>query len=144
MTVTADTSLLSIGEVAARAGLRTSALRYYEAEGLLPADARVGGRRRYAPEAVERLALIRFCQALGFSLTEIRAILEPPRGRAQKARWRGLVDGKLDDLAGVVGRAEAMMAILRASRDCDCIDVQECAARASATMAGCDGANADR
>jgi MerR family transcriptional regulator, redox-sensitive transcriptional activator SoxR len=142
--VTAATSLLSIGEVAARTGLRTSALRYYEAEGLLPADARIGGRRRYAPEAVERLRMIRFCQALGFSLTEIRAILEPPRGPAQKARWRGLVDTKLDDLAGVVGRAEAMMAILRMSRDCDCIDVQECAARASATMGPRGGADADR
>jgi MerR family redox-sensitive transcriptional activator SoxR len=124
-----STDTLSIGEVAARAGLRTSALRYYEAEGLLPAAARVGGRRRYGPDAVERLTLIRFCQALGFSLAEIRAILEPPRGRAQKARWRGLVDAKLTDLEGVVGRARAMMAILRASRDCDCIDVQECAAR---------------
>lgn len=142
--MTADTSLLSIGEVAARAGLRTSALRYYEAEGLLPADARVGGRRRYLPEAVERLTLIRFCQALGFSLAEIAAILEPPRGRAQKARWRGLVDAKLADLAGAVDRAEAMMAILRTSRDCDCVDVQECAARASATMTDGDGADADR
>jgi MerR family transcriptional regulator, redox-sensitive transcriptional activator SoxR len=142
--VTADTSLLSIGEVAARAGLRTSALRYYEAEGLLPADARVGGRRRYAPEAVERLTLIRFCQALGFTLDEIRAILAPPRGPAQKARWRGLVDAKLADLAGAVERAEAMMAILRTSRECDCIDVQECAARASATMGPRDGADADR
>jgi MerR family redox-sensitive transcriptional activator SoxR len=142
--VTLDTSLLSIGEVAERAGVRTSALRYYEAEGLLAADARVGGRRRYAPEAVQRLALIRFCQALGFSLTEIRAILEPPRGRAQKVRWRGLVDAKLAELAEAVERAEAMMAILRTSRDCDCIDVQECAARASATMGPCDGADADR
>ena len=141
--MTADTSLLSIGEVATRAGLRTSALRYYEAEGLLPADARVGGRRRYAPEAVGRLTLIRFCQALCFSLDEIRTILEPPRGRAQKTAWRGLVDAKLADLEGVVDRAEAMMAILRTSRDCDCVDVQECAARASATMAGC-GADADR
>jgi MerR family transcriptional regulator, redox-sensitive transcriptional activator SoxR len=142
--VTVDTCLLSIGEVAERAGVRTSALRYYEAEGLLPAVARVGGRRRYAPEAVERLALIRFCQALGFSLAEVRAILDPPRGRAQKARWRGLVDAKLTELARAVERAEAMMAILRTSRDCDCIDVQECAARASATMEPCDGADADR
>jgi MerR family transcriptional regulator, redox-sensitive transcriptional activator SoxR len=142
--VTADTSLLSIGELADRAGLRTSALRYYEAEGLLPAAARVGGRRRYAPEAVERLTLIRFCRRLGFSLAEIRAILEPPRGRAQKLRWRGLVDAKLAELAGAVERAEAMMAILRMSRDCDCIDVGECAGRASATMLGGDGADADR
>ncbi|HEY3765682.1 MAG TPA: MerR family transcriptional regulator, partial [Gaiellales bacterium] len=70
-----DTQLLSIGEVAARAGVRTSALRYYEDEGLLAPVARVGGRRRYTAAAIERLTLIRFCQGLGFSLAEIRTIL---------------------------------------------------------------------
>lgn len=142
--VSVDTQLLSIGEVAARAGVRTSALRYYEDEGLLAPVARVGGRRRYTAAAIERLTLIRFCQGLGFSLAEIRTILAPPRGRAQKQRWRELVDAKVSELSGVVARAEAMMAILAVSRDCDCIDVQECAERASATMTACDGARTDR
>jgi MerR family redox-sensitive transcriptional activator SoxR len=136
--------LLSIGEVAARAGMRTSALRYYEEEGLILPDARVGGRRRYGASAVEQLTVIRFCQALGFSLAEIRGILAPPRGKAQKARWRQLVDAKISELDGVVRRAEAMTAILRMSRDCDCIDVQECATRASVCMGGGGGERPDR
>lgn len=136
--------LLSIGEVAGRAGVRTSALRYYEDEGLIAPETRVGGRRRYGAAAVERLAVIRFCQALGFSLAEIRGILAPPRGKAQKARWRELVDAKIAELDGAVQRAEAMTAILVASRDCDCIDVQECATRASACMGGEGGERPDR
>lgn len=126
--------LLSIGDVAARASVRTSTLRYYEDEGLITPEARVGGRRRYRSDAVEQLTVIRFCQALGFSLAEIRAVLEPPRGKAQKQRWRALVDGKLAELGGVIARAEAMAAILRTSRDCACVDVRECAVRCSPLM----------
>jgi MerR family transcriptional regulator, redox-sensitive transcriptional activator SoxR len=123
--------LLSIGDVAARAGVRTSTLRYYEEEGLITPDRRVGGQRRFRSEAVEQLTVIRFCRALGFSLAEIRDMLAPPRGRAQKQRWRELVDSKLAELGGVIARAEAMAAILRASRDCACVDVRECAVRCS-------------
>ena len=123
--------LLTIGEVARRAGVRTSTLRYYDDEGLVVPSARVAGRRRYGPVAVEQLATIRFCRALGFTLGEIRAILAAPRGKAQKARWRGLVDAKIAELDAVVARAGAMADVLRVSRDCDCIDVSECATRAA-------------
>src|SRR6185437_4538008 len=90
------------------AGVRTSTLRYYDEEGLVVPSARVGGRRRYGPLAVEQLATIRFCREVGFTLDEIRVILAAPRGEAQKARWRGLVDAKIAELDGVVARARAM------------------------------------
>jgi DNA-binding transcriptional MerR regulator len=134
--------LLTIGDVAARAGVRTSTLRYYEQEGLMTPAERVSGQRRYSGEAVEQLTVIRFCQALGFSLGEIRDILAPPRGRAQKQRWRGLVDAKLVELGEVVARAEAMAAMLRTSRDCECVDVRECAARCTPLVIG-DGQRPD-
>jgi DNA-binding transcriptional MerR regulator len=142
--MTADTSPLSIGEVARRAGVATSTLRYYDQEGLVAPAARVGGRRRYGPAALEQLATIRFCRALGFTLDEIRTILAAPRGRAQKARWRGLVDAKIAELDAVVARAGAMAAVLRTSRDCDCVDVAECAARASACQDGPGGTDPGR
>jgi MerR family redox-sensitive transcriptional activator SoxR len=123
--------LLSIGEVAARAGVRTSALRYYEDEGLLDPAVRESGRRRYDESAVERLTVIRFCQRLGFTLNEIRELLTPPRGREQKERWRGFVDAKLEELEETVERTRTMQAVLRVSRDCDCLDLTECAARCS-------------
>ncbi len=58
---------LTIGEVARRAGVRTSTLRYYESIGLLPAARRVNGRRRYAPAALRMLAVIHLAQQAGFS-----------------------------------------------------------------------------
>jgi MerR family transcriptional regulator, redox-sensitive transcriptional activator SoxR len=123
--------LLSIGEVAERAGVRTSALRYYEDEGLLEPAARIGGRRHYDESAVERLTVIQFCQRLGFTLGEIRELLTPPRGKAQKERWRGFVDAKLEELDAAATRVRTMQSILRISRDCDCVDLGECAARCS-------------
>lgn len=140
----AEASLLTIGEVARQAGVATSTLRYYDEEGLVAPAARVGGRRRYGPAAVEQLATIRFCRALGFTLDEIRTILAAPRGRAQKAHWRGLVDAKIAELDAVVARAGAMAAVLRASRDCDCVDVAECAARVSECEGGAGGPGPDR
>jgi DNA-binding transcriptional MerR regulator len=121
--------LLSIGEVAEGAGVRTSALRYYEEEGLLAPTARVSGRRQYDESAVEQLAVIQFCRRLGFTLGEIRELLAEPRGRVEKERWRGFVDAKLAELEEAVARTQTMQAILQVSRDCDCLDLSECAAR---------------
>ena len=135
-------SLLTIGQVARRAGVRTSTLRYYDDEGLVVPSARVGGRRRYGPVAVEQVATIRFCRAVGFTLDEIRVILAAPRGKAQKARWRGLVDAKIAELDAVVARAGAMAEVLRVSRDCDCVDVSECASKA-ARCGEADGSRQD-
>jgi MerR family redox-sensitive transcriptional activator SoxR len=120
--------LLTIGDLAARAGVRTSTLRYYEDEGLLVPAGRVGGQRRYDAGAVEVLTVIRFCRALGFSLDEIRTLLTVPRGERKKTRWRGLVDEKLAETDAAIARAEAMKALLQVSRDCDCVDLEQCAA----------------
>ena len=119
--------MLTIGELADRAQVRTSALRYYETEGLLVPATRVSGQRRYDEAAVEKLAVIRFCQELGFTLAEIRLLLTEPRGERQKARWRSLVDAKVAELDETAARVRAMKRVLATSRDCDCVDVHQCA-----------------
>jgi MerR family redox-sensitive transcriptional activator SoxR len=116
-----------IGEVAERAGLRTSALRYYEQAGLLEPVTRINGQRRYDESALERLTVIQFCQQLGFTLAEIRLLLTEPRGAKQKELWRGFVDTKVSELDEAAARVRAMKKLLLTSRDCDCVDVQECA-----------------
>lgn len=69
--------MLTIGELARQVGVRTSALRYYEAEGLLQPDGRSeAGYRLYAPEAIQTLRLIQRAQRLGFSLTDIKTLLD--------------------------------------------------------------------
>jgi MerR family redox-sensitive transcriptional activator SoxR len=125
--------LLTIGETASRAGVRTSALRYYEETGLVKPAKRIGGQRRYDPSAVDRLAVIRFCQSLGFTLSEVGELLTPPRGDAQKRRWRRLVDAKVEELDEVLASTRAMKRVLLSSRDCDCVDIEECAAICSSS-----------
>jgi DNA-binding transcriptional MerR regulator len=120
--------LLTIGELAARAGVRTSTLRYYEDEDLLRPAARVSGQRRYDAGAIETLTVIRFCRTLGFSLDEIRTLLTEPRGTRKRAHWRGFVDAKLAELDDAIARMNAMKSLLRTSRDCDCVDLEQCAA----------------
>jgi len=120
--------LLTIGELAERGGVRTSTLRYYEDEGLLRPAARESGQRRYDESAVELLTVIRFCRALGFSLGEIRTLLSEPRTTRKRTQWTSLVDEKLAELDESIARSKAMKKILQTSRDCECVDLEQCAA----------------
>ncbi len=120
-------SAMSIGDVAAATGLQPSAIRYYEDAGILPKPDRVSGRRRYDPDTIDRLTLIRFCSRLGMRLADIKALLSTPRGSLAKAQWRRLVDGKLDEIAGLIESARGVERVLRASRDCDCVTLESCA-----------------
>ncbi|HJR24724.1 MAG TPA: MerR family transcriptional regulator [Acidimicrobiales bacterium] len=71
-----DDALLTIGEVARRAGVATSTVRYYERRGLLEADGRQSGHRRYRPEGLRRLVFIGMLQDAGLSLDDIAGVLE--------------------------------------------------------------------
>lgn len=93
---------LTIGEVARRTGVRTSALRYYEEAGVVPAPQRVNGRRAYEPETVRIVEVLRFAQQAGFTLNEIRTLFhgfraETPLGE----RWAALARSKLEELDGL-------------------------------------------
>ena len=75
---------LDIGEVARRTGVSASALRYYEARGLIRSSGRRGLRRLFDPAVLERLGLIALGQAAGFSLDEIATIFAPGRPRINR------------------------------------------------------------
>ncbi len=121
---------LTITEVARRSGLRPSALRYYEDVGLLSAPVRVGGRRRYDADVLERLAVIRLAQAAGFTVAETRTFLHgfapatPP-----PVRWQELAAAKLPEVEALIARARAMKEILEAGLRCECLALEECARR---------------
>ena len=83
-----DVSSLTIGELARRAGIATSAIRYYERRGLLVADERRSGQRRYREESLRRLVFIGMLQDAGLSLDDIEGIL----GAADVDEWN--VDGR--------------------------------------------------
>ncbi|HEX7119731.1 MAG TPA: MerR family transcriptional regulator [Longimicrobiales bacterium] len=118
---------LTIGEVSRRTGLRTSALRYYEAEGILPAPRRVNGRRRYDSSIIPMVALLQFAKHAGFTLSEIRKLfhgfsVETPLGE----RWRSLARAKLEELDQLINRATRMKHAIELGRRCGCARVEEC------------------
>ncbi len=121
-----DERSLSIGEVAARVGLRTSTLRYYEEAGVLRPAKRVGGKRRYPPEVVGLLLLVRFCQRLGFSLAEVRELVGETQDSKPKVRWRRLVDAKIAEVDGLIEKAKAVRRVLEESRECHCVSLETC------------------
>ncbi|NIQ54392.1 MAG: MerR family transcriptional regulator [Gammaproteobacteria bacterium] len=122
---------LTIGEVARRAGLRTSAIRYYEEAGILPAPERVNGRRRYDPDVVRRLDVVRLAKGAGLTLAEIRTLFHgfgkdvPP-----PARWHALATAKLKELDEQLERIARMRRALRAALACGCVRIEDCAGEA--------------
>lgn len=120
---------MSIGEVARRAGIEASAIRYYESEGLLPEPPRSGGRRRYDASVLEWLSLIALAREAGFTIAEIRQLVVGfTPGTRPAVRWRELATRKLAEIDAMVARAERMRAVLNVAIDCGCFRLEDCAA----------------
>ncbi|HEX6657139.1 MAG TPA: redox-sensitive transcriptional activator SoxR [Ilumatobacter sp.] len=120
---------LSIGDVAKRTGVEQSALRFYEAEGLISAQRTAGGQRRFARDVLRRIAFIRVAQRVGLSLSEIRDALSTlPDGRTPTPRdwlklskaWRS----RLDDQIAVL---ERLRDNLTSCIGCGCLSLGACA-----------------
>jgi DNA-binding transcriptional MerR regulator len=86
--------LLTIGEVAERAGVATSTIRYYERLNLLVADARTSGRRRYRVATLRRLVFIGMLQDAGLALVDIAGILDA----ADVSEWKAIARRRLEAL----------------------------------------------
>ena len=93
---------LTIGEIARRAGVRPSAIRYYEEVGLLPRARRVAGQRRYDASILDRLAIVRLAQHVGLQIREIKWLLNDVPGRPPPERWRQLAHTSLSPLCALV------------------------------------------
>lgn len=118
---------LWIGEVAKRAGIRTSALRYYEEAGILPPPARVGGRRQYDADIFRRIDVLRFAQQAGFSLEEIKTLFHPLGADTPlSTRWHSLARKKLHELDLLTERIQRMRRGLQLGLKCGCIRFQDC------------------
>jgi MerR family redox-sensitive transcriptional activator SoxR len=120
-------SELTIGEVARLAGMRPSALRYYEEAGILPPASRVNGQRRYGEELVDMIRVARFAQSVGFTLSEIKALFNGFKGRSALGKqWRPLAEAKLAEIDAVIAKAQQMKAAIESGLRCGCIRVEDC------------------
>lgn len=114
---------LDITEVARRSGVPASALRYYEAKGLIASTGRRGLRRLFAPSVLERLSLIALGRVAGFSLDEIAAMFTPG-GELRIDRAR--LVSKAEDLDRTIHRLTAMRDGLRHAAACSAPSHMEC------------------
>jgi MerR family redox-sensitive transcriptional activator SoxR len=123
------TDFLAIGDLAARTGLSVSAIRFYEARGLVSALRNAGGQRRFVRSDIRRLSFIQVAQRLGFTLPEIRTHLAAlPQGRtptqkdwAQISRiFRRRLDERIAALTRLRGKLDECIG-------CGCLSLRRCA-----------------
>ena len=136
--------LLAIGEVAARAGMAPSALRYYEDQGLITASRTAGGARRYPRSVLRRLAIIRAGRNVGLSLPEIRAALESlPGDRPPTVEdWARLSEGWRARLDEQIAALERLRDGLTSCIGCGCLSLSRCALSNPGDVAAGDGPGA--
>ncbi len=133
---------LSIGDVSDRTGVSTSALRFYEDEGLIHSTRSAGGQRRYTRDVIRRVSFIRVAQQVGLSLDEVRAALHalPDRRTPTEKDWHRLS-------ASWRPRLDAQIALLERLRDrldgcigCGCLSLRFCQMLNPGDQAGAGGA----
>ena len=118
---------MTIGEVARRAGLQTSAIRYYEKIGLLPRTQRVGGQRRYDPGVLNYLEVINVARGAGFRIDEIRHLFHGfGRGTPAFRRWQLLARRNITEIDDLIARAKKMKRLLEKADRCRCLDLEDC------------------
>ncbi|GAB4355151.1 MAG: redox-sensitive transcriptional activator SoxR [Oricola sp.] len=122
------TDRLAIGELARRTGIAVSAIRYYEQQGLIASERNAGGQRRFLRSDIRRLSFILIAQQFGFTLPQIRAVLDRlPDGRTPtKADWtkisedfRAELDRKIETLTELRYRLDKCVG-------CGCLSLTDC------------------
>lgn len=118
---------LTISEVARRAGVRASAIRYYESIQLLPPPRRSAGRRRYDAAILRRLSFIQVAQAAGFTIAEIQTLLNELDEQAPLSeRWQTLAHQKLAEVDALMRKVQGMKMILVNGLNCHCTNLEDC------------------
>lgn len=116
--------LLPIDRVAKESGLASSALRYYERCGLISAGIKISGRRHYSRAVLHRLSVIKVCQAVGFSLTEIADMLDEQT--RPNNTWRELARRRRHDIEQQIHLLQSLADTLDSAMNCDCQELTAC------------------
>jgi MerR family redox-sensitive transcriptional activator SoxR len=119
---------LTIGELAARSGVAPSALRFYEAQGLISARRTDGNQRRYQRAVLRRVALVQAGRAAGIPLARVRAALAtlPSRRTPTRRDWERLSRGWAEDLDGRIATLVAIRDRLTTCIGCGCLSIDRC------------------
>ena len=118
---------ITIGEVARRAGLQASAIRYYEKIGLLPKTQRIGGQRRYETNVLNYLEVINVAKQAGFRVDEMRHLFHGfGKGIPAFRRWQVLAQRKIAEMDQLIARAKKMKRLLEKADRCKCLELEDC------------------
>jgi MerR family redox-sensitive transcriptional activator SoxR len=136
--------LLTIGEVARRSGVRSSALRFYEDRGLISSERAGGGHRRYPRHVLRRIAFIVFAQRVGLTLEEIAAELATlPENRAPTRReWSALSSRWSERIDARIAELERLRHGLGECIGCGCLSLDRCRLVNPGDRAGAAGSGA--
>ena len=120
---------LTIGTISQRTGLAVSAIRYYEAQGLVTPWRNAGGQRRFERADIRRLSFVMIAQQFGFSLPQIKAELDLlPKGRTPtKADWAKISAGFRAELDQRIDNLTQMRDTLDSCIGCGCLSLKSCA-----------------
>lgn len=123
------TDTLSIGEVAERTGLAVSAIRFYEARGLVTPVRAPSGHRRFLRSDIRRLSFVRIAQQLGLSISEIRETLTTlPSERTPTLRdWNRISRAIRKRIEGEIAALTRMRDRLDGCIGCGCLSLRHCA-----------------
>ncbi|MGA8725085.1 MAG: redox-sensitive transcriptional activator SoxR [Acidimicrobiales bacterium] len=135
---------LSVGQLSARSGVAVSALHFYESKGLIGSRRTDGNQRRYARDALRRVAFIRAAQEVGISLAAIKEALDQlgPHRTPSRSDWARLSAHWRKDLDQRIARLEALRERLTGCIGCGCLSIDSCALVNPDDRLGAEGAGA--
>jgi MerR family redox-sensitive transcriptional activator SoxR len=120
-------SFIPIGELATKADVNSSTIRYYESIGLMPSPVRVNGQRRYTFEVLDQLKFIKTAQLAGFTIQEITLLLDGfEKNVPPSERWKEMASRKCEELTEKRRQIDAMIDILNNGLKCECLSWSEC------------------
>ena len=139
-------TMLSIGQVSARSGVATSALRFYEAQGLISSTRLAGKQRRFPSEVLRRVAFVVAAQRVGLRLADIKAALDtlPANRTPTKADWERLSRGWRPLLDARIVELERLRDQLSSCIGCGCLSLRACGLFNAADRMASEGAGARR
>jgi MerR family transcriptional regulator, redox-sensitive transcriptional activator SoxR len=146
LSVPAPVQELTVGQLSSRSGVAISALRFYEAKGLISAGRTSGNQRRYPRDALRRVAFIRASQRVGIPLRAIKQALEGLPGNRAPTRqdWARLSATWRRDLEDRIAQLEALRDRLSGCIGCGCLSLDRCGLTNPGDVLGQEGPGARR
>jgi MerR family transcriptional regulator, redox-sensitive transcriptional activator SoxR len=116
-----------IGEIAQKADVAASTIRYYEQMGLLPPAQRVSGKRQYDASILQKLKVIRLARQAGLSIAEVQTLVhEFPDNTPPSTRWQALATTKIPELDAQIQHLQSMKTLLESTLNCHCATLDDC------------------